>query len=200
MKSDITKSLQSVDRLLASSSLTPLQRHYLQVYKRHSLSEVVRLIDKIFEPAMMVDEPHYRIQLGGTLVELKGREAVRGFYDKFGGSVILHEDQVIHLSEQSFTYCSTLVQHVTGAQVVAMGRKADPTGHYVRRSEGAVALWTFDKRGRLTGEFGSDMDSEFIQIPADEFISPQEAREKLIPLIIPLPEFNPDQQSTFRSR
>ena len=198
MKSDITKSLQSVDRLLGGSSLTPLQRQYLQVYKRHSLSEVVRLIDKIFEPAMMVDEPHYRLQLGGSLVELKGRAAVRSFYDKFGGSVILHENQEIHLSEQSFTYCSTLVQHVTGAQVVAMGGAADPTGHYVRRSEGAVALWTFDKRGRLMGEFGSDMDSKFIQIPADEFISPQEAREKLTPLIVPLAEFNPDQHSTSR--
>lgn len=190
MKSDITKSLQSVDRLLDGSSLTPLQRQYLSVYRRHSMSEVVKDVEKIFEPAMMVDEPHYRLQLGGTLVELKGRRAVRDFYDKFGGSVILHENQEIHLSDQSFTYCSTLVQHVTGAQVLAMGGVADPEGYYVRRSVGAVALWTFDKLGRLMGEFGSDMKSEFIQISADQFITPQEARERLTPLIRPLPEFN----------
>ena len=198
MKSDITRSLQSVDRLIGGDSLTPLQRQYLHVYRRHSLSEVVGDVEKIFEPAMMVDEPHYRLQLGKSLVELKGRAAVRGFYDRFGGSVILHENQEVHLSDHSFTYYSTLVQHVTGAQVVAMGESADPEGYYVRRSIGAVALWKFDKRGRLMGEFGSDMNTEFIQIPADEFITPQEAREKLTPLIVPLPEFNPDQQSTSR--
>lgn len=198
MKSDITKSLQSVDRLLAGNSLTPLQRQYLSVYRRHSLSEVVREVEKIFEPGMMVDEPHYRLQLGKTLVELQGRAAVRGFYDKFGGSVILHENQEIHLSDSSFTYQSTLVQHVTGSQVVAMGESADPEGYYLRRSVGAVALWKFDRQGRLMGEFGSDMSPEFIQIPADEFITPNEAREKLIPLIVPLPEFNPDLQSAPR--
>lgn len=196
MKADITKSLQSVDRLLGADSLTPLQRRMLQVYKRHSLSEVVKAVDKIFEPAMMVDEPHYRLQLGKTLVELKGRAAVRGFYEKFGGSVILHENQEIHLSDQSFTYCSTLVQHVTGAQATAMGVDADPKGYYMRRSAGAIALWKFDTQGRLAGEFGSDMESEFIQISADDFISPQEAREKLTPLIVPLPEFIPERSAS----
>ena len=194
MKSDITKTLQSVDRLLGGSSLTPLQRQYLHVYKRHSLSEVVGEVAKIFEPGMMVDEPHYRIQLGKILLELKGRAAVRSFYERFGGSVIVHENQEIHLSEQSFTYQSTLVQHVTGAQVMAMGGTADPKGCYVRRAEGAVALWKFDTLGRLMGEFGSDMEAEFIQIPADEFITPQEAREKLTPLIVALPEFHPEPQ------
>lgn len=198
MKSDISKSLQSVDRLLGGSSLTPLQRQYLHVYRRHSLSEVVGDVAKIFEPGMMVDEPHYRLQLGKTLIELKGRTAVRGFYDRFGGSVIVHENQEIHLSEQSFTYQSTLVQHVTGAQVIAMGETADPEGYYVRRSEGAVALWKFDKLGRLMGEFGSDMGNEFIQISADEFITPHEAREKLTPLIVPLPEFKAETQSKSR--
>ena len=79
-----------------------------------------------------------------------------------------------------------------------MGEAADPKGYYLRRSVGAVALWKFDVQGRLMGEFGSDMDTSFIQIPADEFITPQEAREKLTPLIGPLPKFNLDQQSTSR--
>src|SRR5689334_11012329 len=135
MKSDITKTLQSVDRVLADGSLTPLQRQYLHVYKRHSLSEVAGHIAKIFEPGMMVDEPHYRIQFRKSLVELKGRVAIRNFYDSVGGAVILHENQEIHLSDHSFTYYSTLVHHVTGEQLIALGEEADPNGCYVRRSE-----------------------------------------------------------------
>jgi hypothetical protein len=50
----------------------------------------------------------------------------------------------------------------------------------------------------LMGEFGSDMDTSFIQIPADDFITPQEARDKLTPLIGPISEFNPSSQSASR--
>jgi hypothetical protein len=149
---------------------------------------------------MMVDEPHYRIQFRKSLVELKGRAAVRNFYDSIGGAVILHEHQEIHLSDYSFTYYSTLVHHVTGVQLIALGEAVDPSGFYVRRSEGSVALWKFDKLGRLIGEFGAEVSPEIIQISADEFVTPHEAREKLTPLITPLPEFNPDQQSQARQR
>jgi len=199
MKSDITTTLQAVDRVLGGSSLTPLQRQYLHVYRRHSLSEVAGHIAKIFEPGMMVDEPHYRIQFRKSLVELKGRAAVRNFYESVGGAVILHENQEIHLSDHSFTYYSTLVHHVTGAQLIALGEAVDPKGYYVRRSEGSVALWKFDNLGRLMGEFGSEVNPEIIQIPVDEFVTPQEARDKLTPLIAPLPEFNPEH-STSRKR
>jgi hypothetical protein len=53
--------------------------------------------------------------------------------------------------------------------------------------------WPYDRHARLIGEhvYEHAAHTETVQIPESDFITLDEAKEKLIPLIRPLPAFEP---------
>lgn len=191
-KVDMTKSLVEVDRLL-SGDITPLQRQMLLNYQRHSRAENSGNWERIFDEGMLVDEPHYVLNFKNGKTEVKGKEALRNFYRNIGTPVIYQHEQQIHLADTSFTSFSTSVNFMTGRQVLATGESGinpiNPDGFYAR-AKTSLTWWPFDKQGRLMGEFGGELgEISSIEIPQSLFVSPQEAHEKLTPLIKPLPNF-----------
>lgn|GEM_PF-3027279 len=191
-KQDITQSLKEVDRLLLTD-ISPLQRQILTNYRRHSRAENSGNWERIFDDGMLVDEPHYVLQFGGKYQEVKGKEALRNFYRNIGAPVIFQVGQEIHLAAQAFTSYSVSVNYVTGTQLAAMGQTGeDPDGFFIRYKQ-SLTFWPFDSQGRLVGEFGGELGPvSSMQIPRELFVSPEEAREKLTPLIGQLPVFPGD--------
>lgn len=65
---------------------------------------------------------------------------------------------------------------------------ADPEKFHLRRQLMAIH-WPYDRHGRMIGEhiYGHDSATQTHEIPAHEYITFDEAREKLLPLLRPLP-------------
>ena len=190
-KLDITEHPTTIDRALENESLTPLQRQMLENYHRHSLLEISGQWERIFEPGMFVDEPHYILSFKGGGIEVKGLQNLKDFYKAVGQPVIVLQHQELHLSERSFTSISTSNHFVTGAALAAMGFPPENLdGLYIRRKMG-LTFWIFDERGRLIGERGGEAGPvETIEVAPEDFITPEEARAVLDPLVRPLPQFN----------
>jgi len=192
-KLDIANSVIAVERLLGRNDITPLQRQILLNYRRHSRAEISGNWPIIFEPGMIVEEPHYILKVKGKMSEVKGLQAVKDFYAGIGSPVLVHKDQEIHLAESSFTSFSWLHHYLTGQQLIEIGEEvANPDGFYVRKYR-TMTLWKFEERGRLIGEYGGELGlRENIEVSEENFITPEDARRVLEPLIEPLPEFTPE--------
>ena len=188
-KLDITTLMATADRMLLEVT-DPLHRQMLENYRRHALSEVAGRWENIFEAGMLIEEPHYTLSFKGTGVDIKGRPALKQFYMTIGQPVILLQDEEIFLSGSTFTSVSISNHFVRGDVLATLGAKVnDPQGYYMRRKMG-LTFWRFDYRGRLIGENGGEAGPiENVKISEAEYITPEEAREKLTPLIRPLPAF-----------
>jgi hypothetical protein len=194
-KLDITEHPRAIDKELERPDLTRLQRQMLENYHRHSLLEISGQWERIFEdPRMFVEEPHYILSFKGGGVEVRGIEALKEFYRQIGSPVIVLQNQKFFISERAFTSMSVSNHFVTAAMLASMGsRPSDPNGFYIRRKMG-LTLWLFDERGRLIGERGGEAGPvETIPIPEEDFITPEEVRDVVGPLVRPLPAFEPNQ-------
>lgn len=54
--------------------------------------------------------------------------------------------------------------------------------------------WPFDSRGRMIGEhvFEAKSFQQVIGVTEDDFVTLEDARARLLPLLRPLPQFDPD--------
>jgi hypothetical protein len=191
IKMDITGIVSGVDDLLERTD-DRLHRQILENFRRHALLEVSGKLEAILEPEMIVEEPHYVLQNGEETTELRGMDEVRAFYEELrenGEQVMVIRDEQFGVSDTGLAHNWEMNHYYRGENLAEKGVEGvDPDGYYIRRYR-EVGLWPYDSRGRLEGEHVSRIGPiETIEIPREAFITPEEARAELEPLIRPLPE------------
>jgi hypothetical protein len=188
-KLDITRLTVAADEALLITE-KPLHRHILENYRRHAILEVTNNWEQIFTPEMTVEHPGYFLNISGQSTTFDGYEQVTGFYASLansGTTVILLQDEQIAVADWGFASESVWNNYVRGGAVP----DGDPEKFYIRRKRLAMH-WPYDERGRLIGEhvYEHTDHAEIVEIPESEFITLDEARQKLLPLLRPLPVFH----------
>jgi YD repeat-containing protein len=192
-KLDITTLTRAADELLARVE-NPRHRRILTNYRRHALLEVTGRWERIFVPEMTVDHPVCYLNINRTSATLDGLEEVTAFYRTLLGSgtnVIVLEDEQLAVADWGLATEATFNSYARG-HVIPYG---DPDGHYLVRQRIAMH-WTYDPHGRLVGvHVYEHCDLTDVRpIPVEDFITVGEARERLDPLIRPLPTWPPTAQ------
>lgn len=188
-KLDITTQIRGIDAFLETLD-RPRHRHIIENYRRHAIFEVTGHKEEIFTPEMTVEHPVYRINVGGVSVTLDGLEQVLGFYTALQdqqANVMVVEDEKLAVADWGFASEAIFNSYMPGTSVPE-GLGADPDKLYIYRQHIAM-MWPYDERGRMMGEhvYEHADAAELIEVSADEFITLDEAREKLLPLQRPLP-------------
>ncbi|HVV19945.1 MAG TPA: hypothetical protein VHF06_10950 [Pseudonocardiaceae bacterium] len=187
-KLDITTLTRGADDLLLTTE-NPLHRQILLNYRRHALLEVSGLWQQIFVPAMTVDHPVYYLDANDTSETLDGLDQVSAFYTALtdsGTNVIVVRDEQIAVADWGFGSESWFNTYARGSALPGM----DPDKFYLVRQ--LISMhWPYDDQARLIGEHVYEHAKlrEITEIPESDFITPQEARQALAPLIRPLPPF-----------
>jgi hypothetical protein len=166
----------------------PLHRQILENYRRHAILETTGNFDDIFTAEMTVDHPVYQIHAGGQLQVVEGRDAVMTLYRGIaaaGTTVMVLEDEQIAVADWGFASESIFNTYTPGRSVP----DGNPEKFYIMRYALAM-MWPYDGDGRMIGEHTySGGVHEFREIPEEEFITVDEAREVLLPRLRPLPAF-----------
>lgn len=195
-KRDIAATISAADRLLTTTT-DPLHRQILENYRRHAILELCGYYEPIFAPDMMVEEPVYYLGLsvfaGNQAV---GAAAVKAIYKGLAentGAVMLVEDERLMVSDWGFASESFFNAYYRGHALISQGVKVDkPDGFYVARQK-YVMLFTYDERARLIGEQVYENKALFSvsEVPEEDFITLDDARKRLMPLLRPLPVYDP---------
>ena len=193
---DITKTNVAVDQLLEVTE-NPRHRYMLQAYNRHRYLEMAGRYEEIFEPAMTVEHPVYRLEYFDQKLKLEGREQVEAMYRDWAQTdqcIFYAEDEELAVGDTMIVSRSRLYQQTQGAALVAMGGDADPDAMYLA-SALIVMVWPYDERCRMIGEDVWEYDSsgrQFIKLDPADVLTTRQAAELLNPLITPLPPFDED--------
>ncbi|MBR0671761.1 hypothetical protein [Neoroseomonas soli] len=188
MKFDITKRMPEVDRLIATLD-NPRHIAILENYRRHAILEVCAMWEGIVAPDLMVPHPVYRFHMPEGLRILDGMEAVVNEYKGFitsGTTVMYHLDEHVAVSDQGL-FTEYVVERFWPGQVLrSLGDDIDdPEAIYVVRLTQAM-FWPFDELARVVEErVYKGSDRTIRKCPADEVITYQECREKLLPVLRP---------------
>lgn len=197
---DITTLTRAADEALTRVE-NPLHRQILENYRRHAILEVVGRWQEIFTPEMTVEHPVYHVTGGGRSLTLDGYEQVTSFYRALEHSqttVMVLQDEQLAVADWGFASEAWFNSYVSGAVALALHRAgaggfdADPEAFYLQRRL-LMTHWPYDPRGRMIGEHVMVHDdlTTITEIPQEEFVTLQEAQEKLTPLLRPLPVFEP---------
>lgn len=151
----------------------------------------------IFAPDMTVEQPLYSLDITGWEgVVLEGAEAVKELYGKMAedvNTVIVLEDEQLMVSDWGFASEATFNTYLRGRHLLARGIDADdPEGYYNLRQRFAM-IWPYDDRGRMIGEHVYEAKAffEVVTLEADEYVTVEDARARLKPMLRPLPKFDP---------
>jgi hypothetical protein len=183
-KLDITQLTRAADEALEVTD-NPLHRQILENYRRHAILETTANWEEIFTPEMTVEHPVYHVHGGGKTDILDGRDAVMSLYAGItaaGTTVMALEDEQIAVADWGFASESFFNIYTPGRSVP----DGDPDNLYILRTSLAM-VWPYDKRGRMIGEHTYPGASELIEVTPDDFITLEEARQKLLPRLRPLP-------------
>jgi hypothetical protein len=195
-KLDITQVNAAVRRLLEQTE-NPRHRYLLQAYDRHRLLEISGRYDEIFTSQMTVEHPVYHFHALGLSTALEGRDAIKDLYrtwSQTGQCVMFAENEQVAVADNFIaSMIPTAYQFMPGQVLRALGFDVDDeNAMYVYKAQEEM-IWPYDDRGRLIGEDVWEVDStkaEIIKLDPADVITPQEAAEKLAPLIEPLPSFD----------
>ena len=106
--------------------------------------------------------------------------------------VELPVDEQIAVSDSGFGQEAYFHQFLRGDVLRAMGDDVDDLDAWYRKTTMVASFWPYDERARLIGEHGGSIGPvEIAQIPESEVITQAEAREKLLPMVNPLPAYDP---------
>ena len=202
-KKDIAVTISAADRLLETTT-DPLHRQILENYRRHAILEVCGEWQDIFVPEMTVEYPVYYFNVTGFAGnKAEGPEEVQAIYRTLaetGTGVQVVEDERLMVSDWGFASEATFNSYYRGQNLIDVDVPVDdPEGHFIMRQK-YVMLWPYDERGRMIGEqvYENKAFYELIPIPADEFLTIQDARDRLLPMLRPLPAFDPEPAAAAR--
>lgn len=190
-KKDVAVTISAADRLLETTT-NPLHRRILENYRRHAILEVTGEWEGIFTPEMSVAEPVYHYNIAGFEgVVAEGADAVQKVYRMMAESntgVIVVEDEKLAVADWGFASEAFFNTYFRGSDLATRGLTADdPDGYYILRQRFAM-VWPYDDRGRMIGEhvYEDRAFQAIIAIAPDEYLTLEEARARLLPLLRPL--------------
>ena len=170
----------------------PRHQHMLKNFRRHGILEVSGLWPQILDPVMTVEHPLYKMFEGGRYHVFDGMDAVKGFYSAItDGEVNVFgpiEEHVAVSDHGIFTEAifARVVRGDSPFLTPEDGVEAD--GIYQITNHIAMA-WPYEK-GRLQGEhvWENNLSREVHEVgDASYLISPEQARERLAPLLAQSP-------------
>jgi hypothetical protein len=194
-KKDIAVTISAADRLLETTT-DPLHRQIIENYRRHAILEVCGDWQDIFTPDMTVEVPEYYFNIAGKDgVRLVGEEVKANYAAMHAAdaTVILVEDEKLMVDDWGFASYSFFNHYVRGAQVGARGDDSyAPEGYYVVRQQFAM-MWPYDERGRMIGEdvYENKANRHVREIAPEDFLTIQDVRQRLLPMLRPLPSYDP---------
>jgi len=199
-KKDIAVTISAADRLLETTS-DPLHRQILENYRRHAILEVCGYWEPIFAPEMTVPEPTYYYNVRGFAGDkAEGAAAVHAIYKHLAessGSVMVVEEERLMISDWGFASEALFNSYYRGHTLISDGIKVEkPDGYYVAKQR-YVMLWPYDSLGRLIGEqvYENRAFFEVVEIPEDDYITLEDARKRMMPLLRPLPIYDPGSRT-----
>lgn len=199
-KLDLSNLTRGVDEAIKNAA-KPLHRRILEVYRHHMLLELTGRFEEIFSPDIMVEHPVYWINAPISLRSetstqvFDGRADVMGFYGALTDNdalVMVHEKEALSVADWGLASESLLHHQIPGRNLRSMGFEIDDEGATYLLSYYIVAIWHFDRQGRLTGEHlyqAAPESYELTKLAPHEVTSPEEAREYYTSLIRPLSPF-----------
>jgi hypothetical protein len=195
-KKDIAITISAADRLLETTT-DPLHRQILENYRRHAILEICGEWKDIFVPDMTVEYPIYYYNVTGFAGDkAEGPEKVQSIYRMLaesGSSVQLVEDERLMVSDWGFCSEAVFNSYYRGYTLNEVGVPVDdPEGYFIMRQK-YVMLWPYDERGRMIGEqvYENRAFYELTQIPEEDFLTLADVRERLLPMLRPLPHYDP---------
>jgi len=196
-KKDIAVTVSAADRLLKTLT-DPLHRQIMENYRRHVILETCGEWEDIFAPDMTIDEPVYYLNLEGFEGVKAVGEEVKAMYKSQAENstgVMVVEDETIAIADWGFA--SELIVHTyrRGTELIQLGSTVDPEGHYVHKQCHAM-IWPYDDHGRLVGEhvYENKALAEIVEVGPEDFLTVEDARARLLPLLRPLPHYEPSMR------
>lgn len=197
-KFDIRKNVLAADRLLATLT-NPRHRRIIANYRRHAILEVSGAWEGIFDPQMTVANPEYHIDhtlFGGKPAGLERILEVYKALKDTKLNVIAVENEKILVGDHGFAHEADFYQYVRGAEAIEQGVAGLDADSWYRVGAHVIGVWWYDEHARLLGEHGAQIgEAQFVKIPEDEIITPEEAHDKLMPLLNELPEYSPEMEA-----
>lgn len=186
---DVRDTCTGVDRALAVED-NPRHRHILLNFRRHGLLEVSGLWEQILIPEMTVEEPRYRLMEGGRTHHFDGMAAVAGFYRDMterGDNVFGALEEEVAVSDWGLFTEGVFAKVLPGSADELREDGADPDRYYQVSVITAFA-WPYTG-GRLLGEhvYEDHNSRTVVEVPADTFVTPAQARERLAPFLAQTP-------------
>jgi hypothetical protein len=194
---DIAGTISAADRLLEVTE-NPRHRRILENYRRHAILEICGEWEAIFTPDLTVEEPVYYFNIQGyDGVVVNGAQAVKDIYRNLAEtqtSVILVENEHLWVDDWGFASDSDFVTYERGDALIAKGFQVDDPDGYYRETQHFAMIWPYDEQGRLIGErvYENKPLHRIEQIDREDFITLEDARARLLPLLRPLPELTLD--------
>ncbi|WP_433566706.1 hypothetical protein ACQP1O_16790 [Nocardia sp. CA-151230] len=168
----------------------PRHRHILENFRRHGLLEVSGLWQDILVPTMTVEQPLYRLMIGGRTCIFDGMDEVASFYrDTAAGreNVFGPLEEEIAVSDHGI-FSEALFAHVVrGTSPMLADDDVDPDKVY-QITHYIAMTWPY-VNGRLRGEHVyDDRDSRVItEVDESAITTPEEARRILAPYLADSP-------------
>ena len=194
-KKDVTVTISAADRLLETTT-NPRHRQILENYRRHAILEVCGYWEPIFEADMTVEDPIYYYNVRGFAGDkAEGASAIKSIYKHLAdssGSVMVVENERLMVSDWGFASEALFKSYYRGFTLIEDGIEVpDPDGFYVLQ-QGYVMLWNYDDKARMIGEqvYENRALYDLQEIPEEDFITLEDARAQLMPLLRPLPVFD----------
>jgi hypothetical protein len=196
-KKDVAVTISAADQLL-EVTINPLHRQILENYRRHAILEVCgESWEDIFVPEMTVEHPVYYFNVTGYKgYKAEGLEEVKAIYRTQAETqtcVQVVEDERLMVSDWGFASDATFNSYYRGFNLLDVGVDVeDRDGYFIMRQK-YVMFWPYDERGRMIGEqvYENKAFYELIQIPQEDFVTIEDARARLLPMLRPLPIFEP---------
>lgn len=192
---DITQQNVAVEKVLATTD-NPRHRYLLQSYLRHRYLESAGRWKEILDPALTVEEPHYRFNLAGQEpFTLHGTDQVGMLYGHWTATdqcIFYVEGEDVAVGDHMVIGRGIGYQQTLGSELAAAGLDVDPEAMYLKKSQ-IMMLWPYDDHCRLVGEDVWEFDTAeaglFKLDPAD-VLTAEQSRKLLDPYIKPLPPFD----------
>lgn len=169
----------------------PRHRHMLKNYRRHGLLEVSGFWKQILVPEMTVEQPRYILTAAGNRYVLDDMDSVAGFYANMtetGLNVGVMLGEHVAVSDYAIFSESRLAYVFRGDAPELAEDDVDPDRFY-QVSTGVSMVWPYVD-GRLAGEhvYEDTASRSVTEVDGSLFITPEQAREALAPLLAQSPE------------
>lgn len=175
-------------RDLLSETTKPLHRAILLNFWRHVHLEGSGQYERIVASDMTVDRPVYRVTWGANPAVLEGKDAVVGFYNAVGGSVLWNSHDRIAVADWGVADELTFHILAPGRDLRAVGYDIPNPDKIYHTASRQAFIWPYDEKARLIGEHLYEDKTSLVieEVDPSEMITPTRVREIHLELLAKL--------------